>query len=241
VTYDRGRGRAAAAAHFQDLTTPAGRSFEETATMFLTLLSPGILNTRDKWWVKARLWKLILSQAPSGFFEPSSSVAFALEARSVNEVAQLKTTFIERLQDKLANMGDVAEDLASGDIAGALGGRAAQDVGGVTPTPEEERAHMQTRTQQQRRLSTWDSMRPGRDAPDEVHDDPLLCSPHALLAAMPRRLEELQHASAVDALLMQRVWTTMCCIALLETLNYSWLDTDGCVLHVRVHNDMSAC
>jgi hypothetical protein len=44
--------RAAAAAYFDDFTTPAGWHFDDTATKFLTLLMPGILNTREKWWVK---------------------------------------------------------------------------------------------------------------------------------------------------------------------------------------------
>ncbi len=148
------------------------------------------------------------------------------------EVAQLKVTFMERLQDKLADFGEAAEDLAAGDIAGALGRNAAQDVGGVASTTEEERTHMQAQAQAQRRLSTRDSMRSAGRASSGVasseEDDPLFCSPHALLAAMPRRLVALQQTSAVDTLLIQRVWTTLCCIALLETLNCSWLATDGC-------------
>ena len=54
------RLRGAAAAHFEqlELTSPAGWSFDATATAFLTFLSPGVLNTRVNWWMRARLWKL---------------------------------------------------------------------------------------------------------------------------------------------------------------------------------------
>lgn len=59
------RLRGAAAAHFEELeiTSPAGWSFDDTATAFLTFLSPGVLNTRVDWWNRARLWKL--SACPS--------------------------------------------------------------------------------------------------------------------------------------------------------------------------------
>ncbi len=48
-----GARRSAASKHFGDLTTPAGWTFDETTTSFVTLLSPGILNTK-MWWNKAR-------------------------------------------------------------------------------------------------------------------------------------------------------------------------------------------
>ena len=35
---------------------------------FVTLLSPGILNSAKKWLPRARLWKLILSQNTAGYW-----------------------------------------------------------------------------------------------------------------------------------------------------------------------------
>ena len=53
----------AAKAHFEDVKTPAGWSFEKTQTDFVTLLSPGILNGRTRWLVRARMWKLMMVRA----------------------------------------------------------------------------------------------------------------------------------------------------------------------------------
>ena len=58
--------RHAAETYFSAVATPAGRSFDETATAFLSLLAPHVLDGKNKWFVKARLWKLILSQTPDG-------------------------------------------------------------------------------------------------------------------------------------------------------------------------------
>jgi hypothetical protein len=46
--------RSAAAEHFGDLTSPGGWDFDDTFTKFLSLIMPGTLNTRTKWWVKVR-------------------------------------------------------------------------------------------------------------------------------------------------------------------------------------------
>jgi hypothetical protein len=46
--------RADAEHHFGDLTTPAGWSFDDQCRKFLTFLSPGILNTRQRWWLRVR-------------------------------------------------------------------------------------------------------------------------------------------------------------------------------------------
>ena len=59
--------RQAATDYFQGTATPAGRSFDETVTMFLSLLSPTVLDGADKWWQKARMWKLVLSQTSDGY------------------------------------------------------------------------------------------------------------------------------------------------------------------------------
>ncbi len=189
--------RAAADAHFSDLLSPAGWSFNDTATAFLTLLSPGILNTREKWWVKARLWKLILSQSPQGFWDPTHTVAFSLEARSVKEVSTVKPTLLERIKDRLADFGDVADDLlAHGDDG--LEGEATQARESVQ--------------------APLGSMAPQTEEAQEVSDDPLFCSSSAIVDAMPRRLAALGPECQPA-----RVWATLCCIGLLQTLNCTWL------------------
>ena len=47
------RHRKAAAAHFEGITSPAGWSFDDTATKCISLLSPGVVSTRDKYWCEA--------------------------------------------------------------------------------------------------------------------------------------------------------------------------------------------
>jgi hypothetical protein len=165
--------------------------------------------------VKCRLWKLILSQNTAGYWCATPTVAFALEARSTSEVKSIKLSLMDRLKDKLINLGDLAEDVLSAedadDVVNVLAGGAAQDD---SETP---------------RLGRQDSLQPtGRNSiggNEEAADDPLWCSAAAVRAAMPRRLAALRHQDA--SLELERVWTTICCCAWLQTLNVSWLWTDG--------------
>ena len=53
----------AAKKHFEEVKTPAGWSFEKTQLDFVTLLSPGVLNGRTRWLVRARMWKLMMVRA----------------------------------------------------------------------------------------------------------------------------------------------------------------------------------
>jgi hypothetical protein len=211
--------RAAAAAHFARATTPAGRSFAETTTALVTLLSPGVLNARSKWFLKARLWRLVMTQAPGGYWDAVDSVAFALEARSAAEVAGVKASWLDRVKERLSAATEAAEELAeSHDLGDLLTGGAAQDAGAAQ--------HLAT---QKSMLSRLDSARArGEDAGEEEggeDDDPLRCSAAAVGAAMPRRLSALRNGGELED--AERVWTTLCCIALLQTLNCCWLVTDG--------------
>ena len=91
-----GERASAARQHFEGVRTAAGRDFNTTRTecvplcwvlrcrlrapahappvllwcknSFVTLLSPGILNTAKKWLPRARLWKLILCQNVAGYW-----------------------------------------------------------------------------------------------------------------------------------------------------------------------------
>ena len=204
------RMRGAATTYFEELTTPAGWSFEDTTTAFLTLLSPGVLNTRERWWDKARLFKLVLAQNPDGFWDPTSSVAFALEARSRVEMAALKPTWLEQLHDRFSGMRDVAEDMSFTDAGVA-------PTGGALQQDSSQRAGM-PRHSMTRRLSA--------DGLEEVNDDPLWCSPSAVVASMPRRLAGLRKAGGEEVQL-ERVWATLCCAAFAQSLNVCFLATDG--------------
>ena len=59
----------------------------------------------------------------------------------------------------------------------------------------------------------------------EVLDCPLTFYEESLTSFMPRRLAHVASADpGVDAL---RVWTTLCCLAMLEKLPHSWVFGDG--------------
>jgi hypothetical protein len=189
---------------------------------------------------QARLWKLILSQSPEGWWDATHSVAFALEARALTEVASLKLTWLEALKDRLTDVAELAGDLANGEVSDSMfRSDGHQDVaddatdsspaGGTTPPPPPHDAssvpqQAATRT----RLARLDSMAAAytaAPAEEEVSDDPLVCSADAVRACMPRRLAAL--AAAQPEVEVERVWTTLCCVAFLESLSVSWLATDG--------------
>jgi hypothetical protein len=162
---------------------------------------------------QARLWRLILTQNTEGYWDASSTVAFALLARTATEVAELKSTWLDRLKERLADVADLAEDVLSDGV-----GSAVRDRGG-----EQELG-------QQRSLASHKSMARSDSTvaaavTQEVSDDPLVCFPGAISAAMPRRLAALLAADA--DLELERVWCTLTVIAVLETFNVGWLWGDG--------------
>jgi hypothetical protein len=157
-------------------------------------------------------------------------VAFALEARALTEVASLKLTWMEALKDRLANVGELASELASGEFDNvAFGSGGHQDVprssslpGGDAPAGDAPAGDTPRATRAS--LARQGSM-VGDGTVTEVSDDPLFCSANAVRASMPRRLATL--AAAQPEVEVERVWTTLCVIAYLETLNVCWLATDG--------------
>lgn len=58
-----------------------------------------------------------------------------------------------------------------------------------------------------------------------ITDCPLTCSVAAIIDSIPRRLVALQAADA--SISAPRIWTTLCCIAVLERANVSWIWGDG--------------
>jgi hypothetical protein len=106
--------RAAAAAHFAGVRSPAGWTFADTTTAFLTLLSPGVLSSRRNWLSIACLWKLLLSQSTAGCWDASASVAFGLHARARAEVAELQPGCWARAKERLLNLGETGAELAEG-------------------------------------------------------------------------------------------------------------------------------
>jgi hypothetical protein len=199
----------AAKAYFEDVVTPAGWSFEKTQLDFVTLLSPGIVNGRARWLLRARFWKLMMSQSPDGYWDPSSSVAFSLSARGTQETTGLRRTLKERLRAFIGELFEVFED-------------------------------ENHKTKNSDITDTWEHL---RSDPDVLHGDDLLvaqfkaanddtpsddvleCKSAAIVASMPPRLVHL--AIKDSNINVTRVWTTLCCMCMLQELPYSWIWGDG--------------
>jgi hypothetical protein len=221
--------RAAAEAHFSGVTTPSGGSFSSTVDKALWVLSPGVLNCRQSWLASARLLRLTLAQAPDGSWPASDGVAFALLARSAREVAALRLTLLERVQDRAmaclhaaAAAADAAADAAEGGDASGLGGRG--NAGGVSQAPMDEGLTPRAAR------NDADDAKDGADDDEEkdedmLSDDPMRASAEEMLAHMPHALRTAGAESpGLDA---ARVWATACAVAVLETFSSCWLWTDG--------------
>jgi hypothetical protein len=148
----------------------------------------------------------------------SETVAFALEARTTEELAELRPGARERAKEWVLEMlGRTAELLTESDDAGDVARRGFDSgmshdfgaVGDVAASPGADALAKEAAV-----------------AAGDATDDPLLCSPVALLSSIPARVAAL-HGRGEGDVNAKRVWATLCCIAFLETLNVSWLWTDG--------------
>jgi hypothetical protein len=60
---------------------------------------------------------------------------------------------------------------------------------------------------------------------DTPNDDPLACQAGAIVASMPPQL--LAIATSDSSINVARVWTTLCCVCMLQELPFSWIWGDG--------------
>ena len=229
----------AAARHFDGVTTAFGRDFSTTRVDFITLLSPGILNMEKKWMPRARLWRLILSQSTKGYWyapvqaavlpicahafafrDASTTTALVLEARTSEEVDVLPKTLFMKVVDVFRGLMESNADAeAAGDDAGTADGRHEQDDSDELYEMRESSSSAVEEATRIRRNS-----QPRLPATD----CPLTCSVAAISGAMPPALNKLLKAGQLfSAVKVRRVWTTMCCISVLERLNVCWVWGDG--------------
>ena len=192
----------AAAAHFSCVTTPAGRDFRSTQTDFVTMLSSGVLNVERRWLQRARLFKLILSQASNGSWGASSTTAFALEARPSSETKRLPRQLLTRLSEMLSGAEAMEEDDSDMPLGHGRGDSSAV-----------EHIFQADARASEIMLS---------DAHQGLTDCPVTCPKEAITDCMPRALRAL----GTDAQ-APRVWCTLCCIAVLQRLNVCWIAGDG--------------
>jgi hypothetical protein len=163
---------------------------------------------KHRWLVRARFWKLILSQNTEGYWDASSTVAFALEARQASETTDLKPSLMMRLKDIVGGATEAFDDDRNVTEAVFQGW---QGDGDAAAAPENEAAALAA--------ATVDL--------DSNHDCPLTCSVSAITASLPPRLGAVLGADA--GVEVMRVWSTMLAVSVLERMNVSWLWGDGCV------------
>jgi hypothetical protein len=200
--------------HFDGVRTAFGRDFNTTRVDFVTLLSPGVLNMSKKWLPRARLWRLILSQTTTGYWDASSTTALVLQSRTAEEVEELPKTLFKRIADVVRSLTETAADAeAAGDADAGLGGRHEQDdVDELFELHDDAEDEDDETRQRVKRMP--------------VTDCPITCSVDAITASIPRALTRLATDTST-ARTLRRVWTTMCCISVLERLIVCWVWGDG--------------
>lgn len=85
-----------------------------------------VLNLQHRWLQRVRLWRLILSQSPEGWWDATSTTAFALEARPATETAVLPKTWLSRLMFMASATAE--EAVGTGNAVDALQGHRGGDV-----------------------------------------------------------------------------------------------------------------
>ena len=235
-----------AKAYFGDFLTPAGWDFAKTQTDFVTLLSPGVLNGTHKWLIRCRLWRLILSQNAQGYWDASTTTAFALEARDAKETQELPPTPMQKLLTMLGAVAEVLANANDNDDDGARHENDATAVDDIMSTVSDARAARRTKTgikvvddsddggfsgdpNTPRKSSLRRSSVPRRSVSlaraAALTDCPLSFSVSAISRSMPRALVRLRAED--PSINVVRVWTTMLCIYVLEKMNVSWIWGDG--------------
>jgi hypothetical protein len=206
--------------------TPAGWDFGKTQTDFVTLLSPGVLNGLHRWLVRARLWRLILSQSTEGYWDASTTTAFALESRSAAETKKLPPALITRVVGWFRASAQLLMDMDEGEVdegRHADGSSALDDL-----LDDGERVRVLRNSATGVEDNEWDadadagaktSRRSVRRSVSfaravALDDCPITCCIAAIGTSVPKRLARLRiTARHVN---VTRVWTTMCCVTVLE-------------------------
>jgi hypothetical protein len=208
---------AAAARYFEACRTPAGWDFDAMRTTAVTLLSPGILNVKAEWLVRARLWRLILSQSTGGWWEANNSTAFALEARFSEELVALPHSWWTRASDFARGFSEALADSENAEhaLTQALENARASKAGSQLSAEDAfEFCAMDE-------CPELDSDAPAGVPACSVLDCPLTNSGRAIRASIPRALRDAAAGNA--AINAPRVWATMLAVALLERQRFCWL------------------
>ena len=170
---------------------------------------------------------------PSACRDASTTTALVLEARASEEVDGLPRTLLMRIVDTLRDYTEsaaIAE--ADGNDADTADTRHEQD-----DMDELYEAHEHSADEEALVRRNSQPHLPATDCP-------LTCSVASINNTMPAALIELRKTGQLfSALKLRRIWTTMCCISVLERLTVCWVWGDGdlyapverCVYMLCVH------
>ena len=149
------------------------------------------------------------AQSTEGYWDPTSTVAFSLCARAGAETASLDRTLQEKLRDFLGSLTEAFEEADN------------EGDGDITDTLE----HFMS--EQHDSLHGNDVLVAQLAAASEAvaNDDPLECNAAAIVASMPPRLVRV--AMQDNSINVARVWTTLCCMCMLQELPFGWIWGDG--------------
>jgi hypothetical protein len=169
--------------------------------------------------VRARIWKCILGQSTEGWWDANHSAAFVLEARPPEEMERLTPTLITRISDFVRGAAQALteddDEHKGGHVLTEAIASSRASVAGTT-LKEDDKREMAGRSS-----ACGNEEKDGRAVDATVFDCPLTNSPDSITATVPRVLRAL---NADDASInVARVWTTMCCISLLERQRVAWL------------------
>lgn len=165
------------------------------------------INTRFRWWRKARLWQLVFTQTEEGFWDPTDASAFALmaslHAPSVKGFARVGLVGAwKAVQTAL----DVFLSGGEGDLTG---------VGPLMKVTEED---------------TRGVAPPSVAAPERL-DDPLSFHDEAIRYTLPLELRKFVESSAGrlelggaadERAYAERLWCTALCVKMLEDHEVCW-------------------
>lgn len=165
------------------------------------------INTRFRWWRKARLWRLVLTQSEEGWWDPTEASAFALMASlQPPETKAFARVGLAGAFKAFQTAFDVLMSGGEGDLTG---------VGPLMVLTKEDAR----------------GLAPPAVADPERMDDPLSFHKEAIEYALPIELRslaenpeaELSLGGAPDSLTWAlRVWTTTLALLFLEDHEMSW-------------------
>ena len=173
---------------------------------------------------RANPFRFPQAQSTEGYWDPTSSVAFALCARARQETDALDCNSLKgRFRECIGKLSEAFEE-ADGE------GNA-----DITDTFEHFMSLRANSVQRNDELDAHLAVAK-HDLPN---DDPLECQAAAIVASIPPQL--VAAAMNDSRINVVRVWTTLCCMVFLQELPFCWIWGDGACSAAHVWSQPALC